>query len=921
MILTGAGYTYLCRGPRITANTDACALVNNYQWGGRTMVAADFTGDGSDDLIVYDGASFKLIKGADGAGNATALPDLMVQATKGPSGAVSSFEYKPLTNLAVYTPATGVVYPSREIRTPRYVLSKFTYPNGAGGSNHRTFGYKKALASLDGRGFLGYEQILEIDDATQRQVYTTRSQVYPHFGRVTVLDTLVDWQFVGHQARTLGAIANFEGRPASALISETISSIAGLDGQWQSDFISYGYDSCGSVTSVEYAKTEFTYPSALRKREIRTLGNDPTTWPFGVPVRRTTTSWNDEGLAVTQRSDFTTLPGTRLLQTETREPATQYTFTTTYTRDAFGNALSATVSANDIGTRNTSNDDDPKGRFVTSTTNALNKTTQSTFDPKFGGQQSSTDPNSLQTTWGYDVFGRRTLETRPDATQTVWTYIPYCCNLYGLNPGLTYVIAENATGKPPTYRGYDDFDRLLLTQKTNFAGTEALYSKNIWYNAAGKVVRSYLPYQDSQATKPYESMTYDSFGRLETKVAADGNTTSYVYNVYWSAPNAGPITTYITNSRNYTTSYVRNLRGQLRAVTDTNGKNTFYEYAPTGQLSKVTDARENLTSYVYDQYGRLTSRTDPDLGTWTFTNNSIDQLINHVDAKGQTINYTYDKLGRKITRGEPNTVATWTWDVATKGIGKLASSTAAVSGGNLTRGYSYDVFGRASTESLAYPSGAVFTMMTSYDTSGRPSVLAYPSGFAVKQVYNATGWLSEVRDNATNALYWRANTMTAAGITDEDYGNGTGVTHVFDPLTYRVNQLSASRDSDNVQLQGYNYSYDVVGNLASRTETVTNVGETFAYDALDRLTIVNQVTGTVYKTFGYDDIGNLTSKSDVGSYTYPTTGKVHAVSSVPGTNYMYDANGNLSNTGFANFTWTVSNMPNVITAGSWNYTC
>src|SRR5258707_7575900 len=114
----------------------------------------------------------------------------------------------------------------------------------------------------------------------------------------------------------------------------------------------------------------------------------------------------------------------------------------------------------------------------------------------------------------------------------------------------------------------------------------------------------------------------------------------------------------------------------------------------------------------------MKSRPDPDLGTWTFTNNSIDHLINHVDAKGQTINYTYDKLGRKITRGEPNTVATWTWDVATKGIGKLASSTAAVSGGNLSRGYSYDVFCRASTECLAYTSGAVFTMMSSYDIYG-----------------------------------------------------------------------------------------------------------------------------------------------------------------------------------------------------------
>jgi RHS repeat-associated protein len=57
----------------------------------------------------------------------------------------------------------------------------------------------------------------------------------------------------------------------------------------------------------------------------------------------------------------------------------------------------------------------------------------------------------------------------------------------------------------------------------------------------------------------------------------------------------------------------------------------------------------------------------------------------------------------------------------------------------------------------------------------------------------------------------------------------------------------------------------------------------------------------------------------VGSYTYPTTGKVHAVSSVAGQSWTYDANGNLLTSGNRTLTWTSFNMPATAQVGASSY--
>jgi YD repeat-containing protein len=48
--------------------------------------------------------------------------------------------------------------------------------------------------------------------------------------------------------------------------------------------------------------------------------------------------------------------------------------------------------------------------------------------------------------------------------------------------------------------------------------------------------------------------------------------------------------------------------------------------------------------------------------------------VSQTAAKGQTLSLTYDKFDRVVQRVEPDKISAWSYDAATHGIGKLAST-------------------------------------------------------------------------------------------------------------------------------------------------------------------------------------------------------------------------------------------------------
>ena len=139
--------------------------------------------------------------------------------------------------------------------------------------------------------------------------------------------------------------------------------------------------------------------------------------------------------------------------------------------------------------------------------------------------------------------------------------------------------------------------------------------------------------------------------------------------------------------------------------------------------------------------------------------------------------------------------------------------------------------------------------------------------------------------------------MTARGqIARQTLGNGIASNYRYDAETGRLQNIQSANALYN-RVQDLHYEWDTIGNLRERQDYSGNktARETFNYDRLNRLTKVNSYSPNRNSTthISYDLLGNITSKTGVGSYRYGAgNAGPHAITSVAGVTYSYDANGN-----------------------------
>lgn len=166
----------------------------------------------------------------------------------------------------------------------------------------------------------------------------------------------------------------------------------------------------------------------------------------------------------------------------------------------------------------------------------------------------------------------------------------------------------------------------------------------------------------------------------------------------------------------------------------------------------------------------------------------------------------------------------------------------------------------------ACPAAPATGRIRSYDSAnGRLDSQTYPSGLQIKYNYDTRGFLSSL-SNLTAGIARATNVLN------------------------------------------YSYLWDSLGHLLARSDangdgSTGAVTDIYAYDNLGRLTnytvhapALNNYSRSV--DLQYNALGMLQSKTDVGAYSYPAQGtgvvRPHALQSVAGTNYGYDANGNLT---------------------------
>lgn len=576
---------------------------------------------------------------------------------------------------------------------------------------------------------------------------------------------------------------------------------------------------------------------------------------------------------------------TGLKTADVREPDNpQLHLRTQYTLNAYGNPVKTEVSSMATGTaaiapRSGTIAYDTTGVFPKSYTNALGQVVTKQFSIS-SLPLSVNDLNGLSTQWQYDALGRPTREARPDGVITTWTYKMCACQL----PTVVHSRQTRKTGAPDVTDYFDALDRVVRTVTTGFDGVTLIY-QDTEYDALGRVSRVSRPYY-AQATILWTTYVYDALGRRIVSTEPDGSQTKTEYN--------GLVIT-VTNPLGQTQTTTRNSVGQVVRVVDTQSNVLSYQYDPNGNLIRTTDPKGNIVAMSYDGLGRLISMDDPDLGARTYSYNALGGLVKQTDAKGNVTTTTYDLLGRAIQRDEPDLKTSLVYDGCTMGKGQLCK----VSTDNgYSRLLAYDSLARKIKESTTID--VTYTSSWTFDTAGRIETQTYPNGLVTKYVYTTLGYLSEVRNNSNNALYWQAKVRDAAGrLTQQTYGNGVTTQQIFDIATGRLSNIFAGAGNS---VQNLSFSYDRRGNMLTRTDGNQNLSESFLYDSLNRLTsntVNSSGAGLVAQSYGYDSIGNITSRSDMGSYTYGAGAGPHAVTQIAlpagGTRqYIYDENGNLT---------------------------
>ena len=705
------------------------------------------------------------------------------------------------------------------------------------------------------------------------------------------------------------------------------------------------------------AKVEANTPSATKPSASPVCGRLPRERrSHGVGVRAMVSLlllgallWSLPAMALTgtRESAFEYDPTTGLLTKEIVEPNNlALRLVKEYEYDAYGNvtkvtvyggndANNATETASDVPKRSTSTTYDARGQFATQVTNALNHSETWVTDPKFGVPTSQTGPNGLTTSWEYDTFGRKTKDIAPDGNQAQYQYGycgPYCVDTAEFWTGVLAYASDGTTqngGFVFTY--FDGLARSVAVEREGVNNVPRRWTRS-YYDSFGRLEAQSRPFfsgtgKDTCAPSGGLDCTkyvYDDLGRQTQVTAPDGSFTTLSY--------SGQVSS-VTNALSQTTTSTVNARGEVVNVTDNAGTTT-YTYDPFGNLLTMTDPAGNVTTHTYDTRGRKTQSADPDMGTWTYDYNVLDQLTSQTDAKSQTATLAYDLLGRVTQRVEPGLTSNWAFDTQTKGIGKLATAT---TDAGYSRTHTYDSLGRAVSTTTTIDSTDYTASMT-YDANGRVTQEQRNSGTLIDYVYNSLGYLTQVKDNATGAMIWRADTRDAdQQLTQATLGNGIVVHQAFDAQTGRIDSIRADYLTSG-DIADMSFTFDVLGNVTQRVDrklphgAYNELTENFTYDTVNRLTNYDIVGGAA-KTVSYDAIGNITAKSDVGTYAYPATGaaRPHAVSSITsasGTDvngvvnptYTYDANGNMTAGAGRTVTYTSFNKVATITQGATNIT-
>jgi RHS repeat-associated protein len=702
------------------------------------------------------------------------------------------------------------------------------------------------------------------------------SLVYNADNTVTVTDALGAVRVIHLERRgdrlVVGQITGSRCPTCRELKATTydLNSFVATRRDYNDNLVSYAHDARGLETS----RTE-----ALGTSQARTI---TTAWHanFRVPTsiaepNRTTSFTHDAyGNALTR-----TVTDTSVSPTESR--------TWTYTYNSFGQVLTENGPRTDVSDVTTyayyTCITGVQCGQLNTITNALGQVTTYNSYNAHGQPTQITDANGLVTSLAYDLRQRLT-------DRCVGAMLPGCAS--GELTHLDYWptgLLKKVTTPDASYIEYTYDAAHRLTEIRDGALNKIVYTLD---NAGNRTAEN--TYDPSNALRRTHTRVFNALNQLWKDVNAAG--TANVTTTFGYDNNGNQTTISAPLARNSTSVYDE--LNRLKQITDPASGITQFGFDANDNLTSVTDPRSLATSYTYSGFGDLKTQTSPDTGLTTNTYDSGGNLDTSTDSRGVVTDYDYDVANRVTSAsftlgGVTDQTISYGYDAGTNQNGRLTSASDA----NHTLAWTYDAQGRVTGKGQTV-GAATLAMGYGYNSAGQLGNMQLPSGANVVFGYNANGQVTSLTLNGSTLL--NAITYDPFGpITSWTWGNGTAANRAFD-TDGKITQVDNAAG-----LSLKDYAYDDAFRITGITDAVDNTQSwSYGYDLLDRLNSASK-TGTT-QGWSYDSNGNRLAETGTAPNTFTNSGTSNRVSSISGSlprNYAYDDAGNTLSYSGTSFTY------------------
>lgn len=440
---------------------------------------------------------------------------------------------------------------------------------------------------------------------------------------------------------------------------------------------------------------------------------------------------------------------------------------------------------------------------------------------------------AAQETFDYDSGGRMYRSTAGDGIVKLY--------VYDANGKQTLMITSNGAALPSGY----DWATITVDQALTLLTTGGALGA---VSVAGMVVtitvmdKRGLSTQTREPLRQYNSTTgtlthgrtYNAFGEINQQTDSRTNPTVFTYNtmgriiqqvnptVNWTAENGAVASAHPTVTNYY------DISGRLIAVEDANGNK---------------NKRSLLSGSGYgDDEAIVVREFHADNGVYEREYDAFDDMRLTVDEVGKTESYVYDAMSRLTSLAHQT---------------RLAGSTGNATGSNitLTDNYVYDGLGRRTQHWNSFLTSSV-KELTDYDVQGR-----------------VTSMMDFGGDTTTYAYAWDAGAVTSGLNTSSNpFGGWTKTTHnaAGQDATEKVDYFGRTVDHVDYGGHDYNYTYNLAGRLAERTNNAGpggTTGEDIVYTYWNTGNVASITSGSLVSNYKYDEDGNRIFESTASGAT------------------------------------------------------